>query len=232
MSKLSHEEFCKKVPNKKEYKIIGIYTNARAKILIENRYGNCLVTPSSLLNGSVPTISTAINKTEYFINQAKEIHGEKYDYSKFLYEKSQSNSIIICKNHGDFKQLPHNHLLGVGCPQCGFKGGYRKTDFIKNSKNKECIFYILKLFNENEKFYKIGITSRSTKLRYNTKKLMPYNYEVIKEIKSADAGYIWDLENQSKKILKNYKYTPFIYFQGCTTECFSNVNLILNMIAD
>ena len=96
-------------------------------VLIEDTYGICKVDKYGLLVGNIPSIQTAINKTEYFINQAKEIHGDKYDYSKISYLHIKSYVRIICKEHGEFLQLPEKHLQIKGCPKCGK---------LKQSKNK------------------------------------------------------------------------------------------------
>ena len=83
------------------------------------------------------------NKTnEEFINQAKIIHGDKYDYSLVDYVDSHVKINIICKIHGIFKQTPTNHIhTGSGCPTCGtiMSANANKTifdDFIKTSKIK------------------------------------------------------------------------------------------------
>ncbi len=52
-----------------------------------------------------------------FIQKANEIHNNKYDYSKVNYITGQK-IIIICKNHGEFEQLPYNYLAGHNCPIC------------------------------------------------------------------------------------------------------------------
>lgn len=54
-----------------------------------------------------------------FIEKAKLIHGDKYDYSLVDYVKSSQNVIIICPIHGEFQQTPNHHLRGSGCKQCG-----------------------------------------------------------------------------------------------------------------
>ena len=54
-----------------------------------------------------------------FIERAKEIHGNKYDYSKTKYELSNKKVTIICPIHGDFQQTPTAHLKGCGCFKCG-----------------------------------------------------------------------------------------------------------------
>lgn len=56
---------------------------------------------------------------ENFIEKAKSIHGEKYDYSLVEYKNSHTDIIIICSIHGNFKQLPLAHLQQKqGCPHC------------------------------------------------------------------------------------------------------------------
>jgi hypothetical protein len=53
-----------------------------------------------------------------FIDKAKEVHGNKYDYSKVNYINSQEKVCIVCHEHGEFWQLPFKHLKGQGCPKC------------------------------------------------------------------------------------------------------------------
>ena len=54
-----------------------------------------------------------------FINKAKKKHGNKYDYSKVIYESYWKRVCIICPIHGEFWQTPRSHLYGRGCPICG-----------------------------------------------------------------------------------------------------------------
>lgn len=55
---------------------------------------------------------------EEFIAKAKEVHGEKYDYSKAVYLGRKYKVCIICPEHGEFWQLVGGHLQGHGCPKC------------------------------------------------------------------------------------------------------------------
>ena len=57
----------------------------------------------------------------YFLTKAKEVHGDKYDYSKVELEYISQKVCIICPVHGEFWQIPNAHLQGVGCPQCGYR---------------------------------------------------------------------------------------------------------------
>ena len=56
--------------------------------------------------------------TEEFIEKAKKIHGDKYDYSKSEYTLSHNKVCIICPTHGEFWQKPNSHTNGQGCPCC------------------------------------------------------------------------------------------------------------------
>lgn len=56
---------------------------------------------------------------EEFVKRAKEIHGDKYDYSKVEYVNSITNVCIICPIHGEFWQSPSNHTnQKQGCQKC------------------------------------------------------------------------------------------------------------------
>lgn len=58
---------------------------------------------------------------EQFIEKAIKIHGNKFDYSKVVYNNAKTKVCIICPVHGEFWQLPDNHLNNQGCPICGIK---------------------------------------------------------------------------------------------------------------
>jgi protein-arginine kinase activator protein McsA len=66
---------------------------------------------------------------EAFFKGIEKEHGDKYDYSKLEYINMSTKVTIICPIHGEFKQRPHNHVEGKGCPKCGF-------DRTRNSKVK------------------------------------------------------------------------------------------------
>ena len=74
--------------------------------------------------------------TELFIQRAKNIHKDKYDYNKVIYKDAKQKVEIICKKHGSFFVSPNNHLSKKsGCPVC--KGGVRlSTENFINKANK------------------------------------------------------------------------------------------------
>lgn len=71
--------------------------------------------------------------TEEWIDEAKSIHGIFYDYSKTEYINNHTKVCIICPIHGEFRQLPSEHLKGKGCPVCEDKV-YDRNSFILKSK--------------------------------------------------------------------------------------------------
>jgi very-short-patch-repair endonuclease len=72
--------------------------------------------------------------TKKFIEKAKKIHSNKYDYSKVEFVHINKKVKIICPIHGEFEQTPHIHLQGHGCPRCGGKVKLSTNDFIEKSK--------------------------------------------------------------------------------------------------
>lgn len=84
--------------------------------------------------------------TEEFIERAMKVHNDKYDYSKVNYKKSNVKIIIICPIHGDFEQIPNNHLSGTGCPKCANEKTSMKLtltteQFIKKANDVHNNFY-------------------------------------------------------------------------------------------
>ena len=79
-----------------------------------------------------------VSKNNIFIEKARQIHNDKYDYSKVNYVNSRTKVCIICPTHGEFWQTPHNHLKGYGCAECGKEKSHLSKmtteDFIVKSK--------------------------------------------------------------------------------------------------
>jgi len=114
-------------------------------------------TPSNHVRGKgCPCCSGNKKHTnESFIQKAREIHGNRCDYSLVECNGNNSKVKIVCPEHGVFEQTPANHLKGRGCPDCGgskkltseyfvqkareFHGentyGYSKIDYL-NSRTK------------------------------------------------------------------------------------------------
>jgi hypothetical protein len=69
---------------------------------------------------------------ETFKERARQIHGNKYDYSKVEYGKNNKEKVcIICPEHGEFWQSPNGHLHGYGCPYCCRNKKITQKEFIE-----------------------------------------------------------------------------------------------------
>ena len=78
--------------------------------------------------GGCPSCHLDNNRSslEYFVERARGIHGEKYDYSRVVYTHGRKHVTIVCNEHGEFEQYPDVHLMGSGCKEC-FNERYRLT---------------------------------------------------------------------------------------------------------
>lgn len=295
-----HEYFLNKLKdiNIKAYDslvFIERYNQADKKILAMDEYGLIRIAPTALLSGRCSTIKSAVDKTQYIINRFKEVHGDRYDYSKMLYINNINRVIVVCPEHGEFLQYMSHHLKGHGCPECGrlnksISNMLSQKDVISNmstvhdcfydyskfiytgSKEKSIIIcpihgeflqsygshyqghgcdrciredtsnnikveswisnslksnnfdsyklYKIKCWNDDELFYKIGITFRKIKERFSSGTI-PYSYKIIEIIESDNGVYIWNLEKELHKRHKddNLQYIPKIKFGGAY-ECF------------
>lgn len=167
-----------------------------------------------------------------FVKRARDVHGDKYSYDKVAYVSNRTDVIITCLIHGDFTQRPTNHFQGKGCLYCADKsGGWSREDFAKLCRKNgggEGSLYIIQCFNENESFYKIGITSHRLKVRFKGLHLMPYSYEKLFLI-NGKPKYIFDLEYRLHSLNKENSYTPLITFSG-QTECFTTIKPIEKLL--
>ena len=68
-----------------------------------------------------------------FIEESINTHGNKYDYSKVEYINIDTKVCIICPEHGEFWQIPYQHIKGNGCPKCNGGTLQTKEDFIKKA---------------------------------------------------------------------------------------------------
>ena len=111
--------------------------------------------------------------------------------------------------------------------------GFNRSNFIEvceRNNDGNGILYLIKCWDKNEIFYKIGITSNSVEIRYAKKSDMPYHYEILWTIE-MEGGKIWDMENWFKKATKNIRYQPTIWPSTRSTEtfkCHGNCKILRN----
>lgn len=145
--KLTQEEFLRRARaihgNKYEYpeEIHGV--DSKIKIICPI-HGGFYATPHNHLNGKICRKCWAESlkhnrrahfrkwTKELFVENAKAIHGEKYNYSKVNFQGIGKKVTIICPIHGEFSQVAKSHLNGCGCAKCG-----KLTSTAKKSMDKE-----------------------------------------------------------------------------------------------
>jgi very-short-patch-repair endonuclease len=143
MDKKSFIEFCNRVHNNKyEYNSINqndIKTRDSIDIICK-KHGKFKQRAWTHKSGSGcpkcynESISKKLgNGVDLFIKKSKDIHGDKYDYSKVKYINNDTPVDIICKKHGVFSQKPKIHIFRKsGCNKCN----RISKDEILNRSNK------------------------------------------------------------------------------------------------
>lgn len=134
MERLNYDEFvkrAKKVHGDKYVYSKVIYKNATTPVVITcPEHGDFKQRPVNHVNGKqgCPKCShqSYPNTKERFIERAKEMYGEKYQYDKVVYVNNKSKVIITCPEHGDFETRVDNFLHGHQCPMCALKSRSEK----------------------------------------------------------------------------------------------------------
>ena len=208
--------------------LISEFTTLRDYVEVKDKLGIVYKTRGQTLLKNFPSIKSAKDKNYAFIQKAKLIHGDKYDYSKVDYIDSNTKVVIICKEHGEFLQTPAQHInLKYNCPKCSHMWALTKDSWVLCTTNKKCIFYIIHCYNDNEEFIKFGITSQNIETRFFRERDMPYKYDIIFEY-SSNGEFIWNLEEFISNIYHKCKYIPELKFGG-STECY-NLDIIEDSI--
>lgn len=217
-----------------DYSLVN-YKSSTNKIDIICKYHNSfLQTPNNHLAGQGCSDCGDKSKNkerthtkQQFIEKARETHGNIYDYSLVEYNNNKDKVDIFCKTHEIiFSQRPDSHLQGKGCNKCADKvKGWSHTNWKvagEKSKNFDSFkVYIIKCWNKDEEFYKIGKTYQTIKKRFSGTEAMPYNWKTIK-IYKGEAIEMSKLERELQKYNKKLEYNPKIIFAGMY-ECFSKI---------
>lgn len=145
--KLTTEDFIKRAKevhgDKYDYSKVKYERRDKNVIIIDKEDGSeFLMTPACHLSGqdNPKRKWRKLNQAfslgkDKFIERAKKIHGDKYDYSKVEYVNNRKKVCIVCPEHGEFWQAPDKHLQGRGCPKCCKKNRkYTLEEFIARAK--------------------------------------------------------------------------------------------------
>ena len=105
------------------------YKTALTKVcIICPEHGEFWVTPNDHLYGydcrqcaNKKSAEKRTKTTEHFIVEAKEVHGDNYDYTPSVYMGCKEKVEIICPIHGSFYQIAGEHLRGMDVLNVGRK---------------------------------------------------------------------------------------------------------------
>lgn len=133
--------------NKFDYSNVEYINNKTKVCIICPIHGEFWQTPNAHLNGNGCAKCIGRNRSlEDFINEARKVHGDNYDYSLSNYITSEIKIKIKCNKCGHiFKQKPWSHLQNHGCPKCKFSKG--ELEIEKLLTNNNIIFECQKRFN-------------------------------------------------------------------------------------
>lgn len=111
--------------NKYDYRLFNYVNALHLNTIICKDHGEFKISHNKHLGGrgcpKCGEISRGLNRKvdiNDVLKRFKETHGNKYDYSEFIYDGMRTKSIMICRVHGPFKQTPGSHATGKGCSKC------------------------------------------------------------------------------------------------------------------
>lgn len=222
MLREKYPEIAEQIVPQSEYKAM------KEKMLFNTRFGIVSINPDMLMSGHIPSIRSAIDRKDYFKKQLEYLYdgkGYEFDIESSSTDRHKGRVKFICPIHGEQWVDSDGIFLGHGCPECN--QGWTKSN----------IFYLIKLYNETESFYKLGISYidiNNKVRRYRDYKKLGYNVEQIKLLQFEDFMQCRDFETKMKYIIKNSIYIPNKWASNGTTECFKDTILpkILNILSN
>lgn len=222
MLKEKHPEIAKDLIPQSEYKTM------KQKMLFKNKFDLVSISPDALMAGHCPNIRSAVNRKNYFKAQLEYLYEGKgyiFDMEESSTDRHKGRVKLICPVHGEQYVDSDGIFLGHGCPECN--QGWTKSN----------IFYLVKLFNDDEEFYKLGISYIDNKgniRRFREYKKLGYGVQELKIIKFEDFIKCRDFETKMKRLIKNSIYMPNKWPSNGTTECFKDeiLPIILNKLKE
>jgi len=119
------EKFRKIHRKKYDYSKVNYLGLTKTIIIICKKHGEFKTTPKLHLGRDSKNTDKKRNPIgcgkciiDNVIIDLQKIHGEKYDYSKMEFKYKSFPIIIICPEHGQFKQTLTRHMNGSNCPMC------------------------------------------------------------------------------------------------------------------
>lgn len=115
-----------------------MYVNQKTSVCVTcHKHVTFTQSTSTLLKGRAQCPECAREERQrVFIEKARKVHGDKYDYSKIYYTNNDTPIEIVCPIHGSFWSAPGDHLKGYGCGWCSGKQKHTTESWIKKAQSK------------------------------------------------------------------------------------------------
>lgn len=225
--------------NKYQYDKV-VFVKMKEKVCITcPKHGDFYQTPQKHINGQGCPICSgrAKSNSEEFKEKANIVHNYKYIYDKVEYVNNKTKVCITCPKHGEFYEIPDNHLKGHGCRKCGCVSSKGEKEIIKFLSPFECEEHNHSIANGKEidiyiPSLKLGIEYDG--LRWHSEQFVQNNnYHLEKTNECADKGirlihifedeWIYKNEIVKSRLLNIIGKTPNkIYGRKCEIKFVAN----------
>lgn len=133
MSKISKDDWLKRFKSihedKYDYSLVEIVDSHTPVKIICKKHGEFDQRPYCHFSRKhgCPTCANEENAqkkmkgVDKFVEEAKLVHNNFYDYSLVDYKQNKIKIKIVCPTHGEFLQIPLDHIKGRGCGKCGYE---------------------------------------------------------------------------------------------------------------
>ena len=154
-----------------------------------------------------------ITPFEIFLEKANKKFKNKFKYIKDTYLKGSEKMVAICPTHGEFKIIPSQHLTQTyGCFQCMLEDNEGEMNKYRAYSNNPTMLYYVKILKEDKVYFKIGITTKTLKSRFNQlkkedavfKDIVTRHFETGKEAYSIEQ----EILSKNKKYLIDFELLP------------------------
>ena len=237
---LSRDQFIERATNTHGNNYIYtnvVYVDSRTKVLIQCRQceDKFLMRPANHIYGQGcrkcghkrTGLKRRLSQQE-FINRLKQQYGDSLVYDDVRFTTLSDSVTVACREHGQFKQRG-DYLLDnkIACPECVKKSKQSKAnrlgsytlDSVNKQPDKKAIFYILKMFDDAEEFFKVGITTQPIHRRFPRLQVKGYRIRPVL-VQEATLKEAFLKEQDLLQRYSNEKYAPIRKFNG-HTECFA-----------
>ena len=134
---------------------------------------------------------------EKFIEKAKKMHGDKYDYSKVVYKGCNNEVIVIDKNTKEEKTVKPKYFLGGKSNYIRITKEEKANIFIKKSKEK---------FGDRFDYSKVKYADSQTPITLICKEHGEFNIDMYKHLYYEDGGCpLCEKEEKANAFIKKSK---------------------------